>query len=104
MNVKPLSYWRVREAPAWPAIRGQGAMPTGPTATIEGADGDPVTLRLSWGQLVRASSTCDPERQVANLDAEPVGLVRTNVVEELAEAGVLEPVETDDDEPTPDAE
>lgn len=96
-DVQPLSYWRVREAPAWPKIEGQGAMPTGASVTLPGADGASHTLTFPWGTIVRASSTCDPDRQLANLDAEPVPLVRTAVVAELAASGTLVPVDADGD-------
>jgi hypothetical protein len=87
-----LSYWRVVPAPAWPRVVGQGAMPSGPVATVTAPDGSQHELTLTWGQLVRASSSCDPDRGVARLDAEPVALARCAVVRQLRNAGVVEPV------------
>ena len=106
MSVDPLSYWRVQPEPEWPRVVGQGAMPAGPAVQVSAPDGTPHVLPLRWGQLVRASSTCDPDRGVANLDADPHALVRTAVVEQLAQAGVLTAVDADgtaDDGTDPEA-
>lgn len=97
MDILPLTYWRVAPEPEWPRIVGQGEMPAGPAVSVLAPDGTAHVLDLAWGQLVRASSTCDPDRHLANMDADPVALVRTAAVEQLAGVGTLTAVDAADD-------
>lgn len=92
MKIKALSYWRIVAAPDLASVVGQGAAPSGPAVTLPGADGAAHELRLTWGQVVRASATCDPDRDLATLDATPVPLVRLAVVRRLLADGLVEPI------------
>lgn len=95
MRVPALSYWRILATPDWPLAVGQGDMPAGPAVTLPGADGESHTLHFTWGQLLRASANCDPERGLATLTATPTALVRTGVVAHLHALGLAEPVAGD---------
>lgn len=76
-TVAPLSLYRV-DAPALPPSIGQGEAATGVTFTREGFA--PVTIE--YGTVVKASNTCDGERALANLEADPP-LVRVDVLQQL---------------------
>lgn len=74
MSAQPMEYYRLR-TPTWSKRIGQGDPPD---AMI--IQQDEHTYRIPWGTEVRASDSCDPEGQVANLEHDPP-LVRCRVID-----------------------
>lgn len=78
MDVEEMEYYRLRE-PDWAETQGQGDPPEALTIVRDGTE-----YRIPWGLEVRASSQCDPDGQVANLEHDPP-LVRCRIIEELSD-------------------
>jgi hypothetical protein len=71
--------------PDWSKVIGQDEPPEGLTITRTDAEGTEHVREIGpWGEVVKASATCDPDGKIANMDASPP-LVRTRVIEELSE-------------------
>jgi hypothetical protein len=78
MDVTTGEKYQLQE-PTWATTYGQGDPPACLTISRSGA-----TRAIPWGAVVKASDNCDPDGQIANMDAEPP-LVRTDVIQETAD-------------------
>jgi len=78
MDVQEMEYYRLIE-PEWADTHGQGDPPDCLTIVHNATE-----YCIPWGTEVRASTNCDPENEVGNLDHDPP-LVRLAVIEELAD-------------------
>lgn len=78
MDVQEMEYYRLKE-PDWATTVGQGDPPQALTIVRDGTE-----YRIPWGLELRASTQCDPENRVANLDHDPP-LVRVRIIKELAD-------------------
>jgi len=78
MDVQEMEYYRLQE-PEWADTHGQGDPPDCLTIVRDGTE-----YCIPWGLEVRASTQCDPENKVANLDHDPP-LVRVQVLESISD-------------------
>jgi len=78
MDIQEMEYYRLKE-PDWAETHGQGDPPDALTIVQDGAE-----YRIPWGLEVRASTQCDPENKVANLDHDPP-LVRVRILEDISD-------------------
>jgi hypothetical protein len=78
MDVQEMEYYRLQE-PDWAKTVGQGDPPDCLTIVR-----DETEYCIPWGLEVRASTQCDPDHEVANLEHDPP-LVRVQVIEELSD-------------------
>ncbi len=70
--------------PAWAKTIGQGPPPTCVTIRKTLADGTEEVRKIPFGCVVKASANCDPDAEIANMDA-PTPLVRTQIVEGMTQ-------------------
>ncbi len=65
------------KVPEFNAI-GQGERPEHLTIKVKGK-----IYQLKFGEVFKVSTKCDPENQIANLDAQPYKLIHQNFVNQL---------------------
>lgn len=66
MPAQALEQYRIRE-PEWATTYGQGAHPTGPSITLDGA----THVLGAWGEVVQCTATATTTPGIGNLTASP---------------------------------
>lgn len=74
MAVKAGNYYKLK-VPEWTQTVGQGEPPKAMTVSIN----DKI-YSIPFGQLYKASATCDTENKIGNLDAKPYPLLHVDFI------------------------